>query len=85
MYDPRNWSCKSELGLTNNRTVLLNIHRHESATKAFRSGVTEVAFFTFPSRPQQEMKVAINEGSVDSMKEVETIGHATGSTIGWGT
>ncbi|KAH8746354.1 hypothetical protein BGZ57DRAFT_935963 [Hyaloscypha finlandica] len=43
-------------------TLLLNIHRHESATNAFRSGVTEVAFFSFPSRPRQEMRVAINEG-----------------------
>jgi len=31
------------------------------------------------------MRVAINEGSVESMKEVETISHATGCTIGWGT
>jgi hypothetical protein len=31
------------------------------------------------------MRVAINEGPVESMKDVETIGHATGCTIGWGT
>lgn len=48
-----------------------------------RSGVTEVAFSTLPTHPDEATQAAIAKGSVDSLRDVETIGNATGSTIGW--
>ena len=64
--------------------VWLQITDNEAATTAMKSGVTEVSFFVMPKLIDQETKKMVEAGAVDSLREVETIGNATGSTIGWG-
>jgi hypothetical protein len=49
-----------------------------------KSGVTEVSVFVMPELIDQETKKIVEAGSVESLRELETIGNATGSTIGWG-
>jgi hypothetical protein len=49
-----------------------------------RSAVSEVAFFILPTVPDEATKKAFESASVGSLEEVETVGKATGSAIGWG-
>ena len=49
-----------------------------------KSGVTEGSFFVMPKFIGQETKKMVEAEAVDSLRDVETIGNATGSTIGWG-
>lgn len=56
----------------------------EGATAAFRSGVTEVAFFTMPTRPDGATRSAIEAGSENVLRDVQKIGKASGAAIGWG-
>jgi hypothetical protein len=49
-----------------------------------RSSVSEVAFFILPTVPDEATKKMFESASVDSLAEVEIVGKATGSAIGWG-
>lgn len=55
----------------------------DGATAAFRSGVTEVAFFTMPTRPDEAARTAIEAGSANVLRDVQEIGKAFGAAIGW--
>lgn len=46
--------------------------------------MTEVAFYTLPTRPDAETKSEIEESLVTTLQEVQTIGKASGAAIGWG-
>jgi hypothetical protein len=65
-------------------TVYIHILDQAAANTAMRSGVTEVAFFNYLIRPDEAAKKAQAESSAEELKQVETIGKGTGSTIGWG-
>lgn len=56
----------------------------KAATAAFRSGVTEVAFYTMPTRPDEETRSAVEASSGDVIRDVQEIGKASGAAIGWG-
>lgn len=66
------------------KSVFIRVANPEAATAAFRSPVTEVAFFTLPTRPDEETKTAIEDSSATVLREVQTIGKASGAAIGWG-
>ena len=46
--------------------------------------MTEVSFLIMPTRPDEETKAAIEEELVVTLRDVETIGKASGAAIGWG-
>lgn len=65
-------------------SVYTHVANCEAATAAFRSSVTEVAFYTMPTRPDEATRAAIEAGSETVLREVQVIGKATGAAIGWG-
>ena len=74
--------CRSEYAEA--KLVYIRVSDIEGATAAFRSGVTELAFYTLPTRPNEEMESVVEHGSVVMLRDVQTVGKAMGASLGWG-
>ncbi|MCJ1474094.1 hypothetical protein MMC13_002752 [Lambiella insularis] len=63
--------------------VFTRVANPEGATAAFRSGVTEVAFYTMPARPDDATRAEIDAAFGTTIRDVQAIGKASGAAIGW--
>ncbi|RDW80127.1 hypothetical protein BP6252_04765 [Coleophoma cylindrospora] len=64
-------------------TLYVHVTDTQGALAAFRSGVTEVAFYTMPDRPDEALRAEIEDPSGTTLQNVQVIGKATGAAIAW--